>query len=145
MIRWGIIGLGNIAERFAKSLEYEKEGKLVGVASVSGRNIQYYKERYENITIYKSYEELLKDKDIDAVYIALPHGMHLKYTIRALNLKKAVLCEKPGALSGAEMERVLKCAKRNKVFYMEAVKTPFIPMIPVLKEVVDRKVIVDII
>ena len=143
MIKWGIIGLGNIAARFAKSLENESGGKLVAVASLSGKNVQYYTERY-NVNVYSTYEELLKSKDVDAVYIALPHELHLKYTIRALNLKKAVLCEKPGAMTYEEMYRVTKCAKRNKTFYMEAVKTPFIPMIEVIKEVLSNKIIGDV-
>lgn len=144
MIKWGIIGLGNIAARFAKSLENDSGGKLTAVASLSGKNTSYYIERYNHIKVYNTYEDLLKSKDVDAVYIALPHELHLKYTIKALNLKKAVLCEKPGTMTYEEMHRITKCAKRNKTFYMEAVKTPFIPMIKVIKKVLDNKIIGDV-
>lgn len=144
MVRWGIIGLGNIAKRFAKSLEYEKDGKLVAVAGKTEDKRIYFKETYTDITVYDSYDKLFNDPEIDAVYIALPHRFHAKWSIRGLNKKKAILCEKPSAINLCELDRVLKCAKRNKTFYMEAVKTPFAPMFDVIKDVLKNGVIGEI-
>ena len=144
MVRWGIIGLGNIAKRFAKSLEYEEDGKLVAAAGKTESKRIYFKETYEDIKVYDSYDKLFNDPDIDAVYIALPHRFHAKWSIRGLNKGKAILCEKPSALNVSELDRVLKCAKRNKTFYMEAMKTPFVPMFDVIKDVINSGVIGDI-
>ena len=134
MVRWGIIGLGNIANRFAKSLEYEKYGKLVAVAGKTENKRMYFKEAYKDVKVYESYDELFNDQDIDAVYIALPHRFHAKWSIRGLNKGKAILCEKPSTLNSSELDGILKCAKRNKTFYMEAMKTPFVPMFDLIKE-----------
>jgi len=144
MVRWGIIGLGNIAKRFAKSLEHEKDGTLVAVAGKTESKRIYFKETYKNITAYESYDKLFNDPNVDAVYIALPHRFHAKWSIRGLNNGKSILCEKPSALEFSELMRVLKCAKRNKTFYMEAIKTPFVPMFDVIKDVLKSGVIGDI-
>ena len=144
MIRWGIIGLGNIAKRFAKSLQFDKGAKLFAVASRTEEKIKYYEDTYNGVKVFNSYEDLIKDDDIDAVYIALPHKLHMEYTIKALNAKKAVLCEKPSCMNSKELEKVIKCAKVNKRFYMEAVKTPFIPIIEVIKKVLQDNVIGNI-
>lgn len=144
MVRWGILGLGNIAKRFAKSLEYEKDGQLIAVAGKTESKRMYFKETYKDVKVYDSYDKLFNDPDIDAVYIALPHRFHAKWSIRGLNKGKAILCEKPSALNVSELDRVLKCAKRNKTFYMEAMKTPFVPMFDVIKDVLKNGVIGDI-
>lgn len=144
MVRWGIIGLGNIAKRFSKSLEYEENGKLVAVAGKTENKRTYFKETYKDIKVYDSYDKLFNDPNIDAVYIALPHRFHAKWSIRGLNKGKAILCEKPSALNVSELDKVLKCAKRNKTFYMEAMKTPFVPMFDVIKDVLKNGVIGDI-
>lgn len=144
MVRWGIIGLGNIAKRFAKSLEYEKDGKLVAVAGKTENKRMYFKEAYKDVKVYESYDELFNNQDIDAVYIALPHRFHAKWSIRGLNKGKAILCEKPSTLNSSELGGILKCAKRNKTFYMEAMKTPFVPMFDLIKDVLKSGVIGDI-
>ena len=69
MIKWGIIGLGNIAMRFAKSLSYTNEGKLYAIASKTKEKRDEFYEQYKCEKVYDDYNELLKDKEIDAVYI----------------------------------------------------------------------------
>lgn len=144
MIKWGIIGLGNIAMRFAKSLSYSKEGELYAIASKTKEKRDVFYEQYKCEKVYKEYNELLNDEKVDAVYIALPHGLHKYWSIEALKHKKAVLCEKPVGLNSEEMKEIKKEALLNNVFFMEAMKTRFIPLIHNIKELIKNKEIGDI-
>lgn len=144
MVRWGIIGLGNIAVRFAKSLEKSHDGYLYGVASRVLEKSKSFSEEYNCKKFYDSYDELLNDENIDVVYIALPHGLHKEWSIKALNKKKAVLCEKPVTLNKDEMIEVKKVAIENKTFFMEAMKTRFLPAIEELKTSLNNNVIGEI-
>ena len=144
MIKWGVIGLGNIAMRFAKSLSYTNEGKLYAIASKTKDKRDYFYEQYNCDKVYADYYELLDDENIDAVYIALPHGLHKYWSIEALRHKKAVLCEKPVGLNSEEMKEIKKEALINNTFFMEAMKTRFIPLIHTIKEIIKNKEIGDI-
>ncbi|WP_026886318.1 Gfo/Idh/MocA family protein [Clostridium beijerinckii] len=144
MIRWGIIGLGNIALRFAKSLSYSNEGKLYAIASRTKEKRNEFYDRYNCEKIYKDYNELLMDEEVDAVYIALPHGLHKHWSIEALRHKKAVLCEKPVGINSEEMKEIKKEALLNNTFFMEAMKTRFIPIISDIKKLIRSKEIGDI-
>lgn len=135
MVRWGIIGLGNIAERFSASLSHSKTGRLAAVASHQEAKRAAYLARYPGLTVYDSYEMLFRDPDIDAVYIAVPHSMHKGLCLQALRAKKAVLCEKPVSLSEVEAKEIIACAQENHVFFMEALKTRFIPAIGEIKAI----------
>lgn len=144
MIKWGIIGLGNIAIRFAKSLSYTNEGKLYAIASKTKDKRDSFYKQYDCDKVYEDYHELLKDEEIDAVYIALPHGFHKYWSIEALRHKKAVLCEKPVVLNSEEMKEIRKEALLNNTFFMEAMKTRFIPLIHTIKELIKSKDIGEI-
>jgi len=145
MIKWGIIGLGNIAMRFAKSLSYTKEGRLYAIASKTEEKRDAFYEQYKCEKIYEDYNDLLNDAEIDAVYIALPHGVHKYWSIEALKHKKAVLCEKPVGLNSEEMKEIKEEALANNTFFMEAMKTRFIPLIHTIKEIIKNKEIGEII
>jgi predicted dehydrogenase len=145
MIRWGIIGLGNIAMRFAKSLSYSSEGKLYAIASKTKEKRDAFYEKYNCEKVHEDYSELLKDEKLDAVYIALPHGVHKYWSIKALRHKKAVLCEKPVGLNSEEMKEIKEEAISNNTFFMEAMKTRFIPLIHDIKEIIRNKEIGEII
>lgn len=145
MIKWGIIGLGNIAKRFAKSLSYSNEGDLYAIASKTKDKRDAFHEQYKCDKVYKNYNELLEDEELDAVYIALPHGLHKYWAIEALKHKKAVLCEKPVGLNSDEIEEIKKEAHLNNTFFMEAMKTRFIPLIHTIKETIKNNEIGEII
>ncbi|NOW07368.1 Gfo/Idh/MocA family protein [Clostridium beijerinckii] len=144
MIRWGIIGLGNIALRFAKSLSYSNEGKLYAIASRTKEKRDEFYDKYNCEKVYENYNELLTDEEVDAVYIALPHGFHKHWSIEALRHKKAVLCEKPVGINSEEMVEIKKEALLNSTFFMEAMKTRFIPIISDIKKIIRNKEIGDI-
>ncbi|MDG5855050.1 Gfo/Idh/MocA family protein [Clostridium beijerinckii] len=144
MIRWGIIGLGNIALRFAKSLSYSNEGKLYAIASRTKEKRDEFYDKYNCEKVYENYNELLRDEEVDAVYIALPHGFHKHWSIEALKHKKAVLCEKPVGINSEEMKEIKKEAVLNNTFFMEAMKTRFVPIISDIKRMIRNKEIGDI-
>lgn len=144
MIKWGIIGLGNIANRFAKSLSYSNDGELYAIASKTKEKLNVFYEEHKCEKLYEDYDELLKDKDIDAVYIAIPHGLHKYWAIKALKHKKAVLCEKPVGLNAEEMREIKEEVILNNTFFMEAMKTRFISLIHDIKKIIKNKEIGEI-
>lgn len=144
MIKWGIIGLGNIAMRFAKSLSHADDGILYAIASKTKEKRDLFYNEYKCEKIYEDYHELLNDKEIDAVYIALPHGFHKYWSIEALRHKKAVLCEKPVGINSDEMKEIKREAVINNTFFMEAMKTRFIPLIKDIKNVIRNNEIGEI-
>lgn len=144
MIKWAIIGLGNIAERFAKSLSNSSEGILYAIASKTKEKRDVFYEQYRCKKIYEDYNDLLGDEEIDAVYIALPHIFHKYWSIEALKHRKAVLCEKPVGLNSKEMEEIKREAILNNTFFMEAMKTRFIPLIHDIKKIIKNNEIGEI-
>ncbi|QVY65445.1 Gfo/Idh/MocA family protein [Polaribacter sp. Q13] len=126
-IKWGIIGLGNIAQKFAKDLATVENAELVAVASRSQENADKFALKYNSKKAYASYSDLANDAEVDAVYIATPHSFHKEHAILCLQHKKAVLCEKPFAMNLQEVEEMIAVAKENNVLLMEALWTYFLP------------------
>ena len=144
MIKWGIIGAGNIAQRFARSLAHSHQGKLYAVASHTDANLDYFSKEYKDIVIYNDYMRLLEDKNVDVVYIALRHKDHYKWSKEALMHCKPVLCEKPATLTVEEIIDLKKLSIEKHTFFMEGIKTRFIPVIQELKRLLDEEVIGEI-
>jgi predicted dehydrogenase len=126
-IRWGIIGLGKIANKFAKDIQTVENCQLYAVASRHQEKATSFAKQYNAVNAYDSYEALAADPDIDAVYIATPHSFHKAHSILCMNHKKAVLCEKPLAMNIMEVEEMIVAAKVNNVLFMEALWTYFLP------------------
>ncbi len=127
MIRWGIVGAGNIAKRFAGSLQYEKDACLYAISGRNAEKLKAFQSEHPCEKIYLSHEELTNDQQIDAVYIALPHDMHAEWSIKALQKKKAVLCEKPASINEIEVRKMIDAAEMNHTLFMEAMKSRFEP------------------
>lgn len=127
MIRWGILGGGNIARRFAQSMEDVSGSRITAVSCRSREKAEDFAGRYSIERAFGSHESLLEDDQIDAIYLALPHGLHCRWAVRALKAGKAVLCEKPAAMSEEEMRLIAGTARECGVLFMEAMKTRFIP------------------
>lgn len=126
-IRWGIIGLGKIANKFAQDIQTVDNCQLYAVASRHQEKANSFAKQHNATKAYGDYETLAADPNIDAVYIATPHSSHKEYTILCLNHKKAVLCEKPLAMNVQDVEDMIAVAKENKVLLMEALWTYFLP------------------
>ncbi len=137
MIRWGIVGAGNIANTFAKDLALVPGNRLCAVASRSLSKASEFAKNYGAEHSFGSYDELFMSDVVDVVYIATPHTSHAKLSIKAMNHKKHVLCEKPMGMNSAEVELMLTKAKENNVFLMEALWTRFNPTIKKVKDLVN--------
>mgnify|MGYP000935931792 FL=1 len=138
-IRWGIIGLGKIANKFATDLMTLKNIELVAVASRNQQNADDFAQKFNAKKAYNSYLDLAKDNEVDAVYIATPHSFHKEHTLLCLQNKKAVLCEKPFAMNLQEVTEMISVAKENNVLLMEALWTYFLPQYAYLLEVIETK------
>ncbi|WP_282180421.1 Gfo/Idh/MocA family protein [Maribacter stanieri] len=144
MIKWGIVGAGNIAHSFSKDLALVNGGKLVSVASRNLEKAQAFADEYDAPNAYGSYEELFNSKTVDVIYLATPHTSHANLSIAAMKAGNAVLCEKPIGVNKSEVEQMVAVAKENNVFLMEALWTRFNPTIKKVKELVDNGTIGDI-
>lgn len=139
-INWGIIGLGKIASKFAQDLLTVESAQLYAVASRHQDKADSFAKQFKAKKAYDSYENLAKDPNIDAVYIATPHSFHKEHSILCLNHKKAVLCEKPFAMNREEVEEMILAANANNVLLMEALWTYFLPHYQyVLKELKSKR------
>lgn len=137
---WGILGPGGIARAFAKDLTF-LEGHTIGaVGSRSLNNAQVFAKDFGG-TAYGSYEELVNDSTIDAIYIATPHPAHHDNVILALNAGKPVLCEKPFAVNAAEAQAMIDAASHNKVALMEAMWARFLPHYAKVREIIASGVL----
>lgn len=137
MIRWGILGAGKIAVRFAESLKHEPDSILKAIAVRKAEKAEIFRERFEFDRAYLNYDALIQDEEIDAVYLSLPHGLHKEWAVKALLNHKAVLCEKPAALSYEEMKEISEAARAGNSLFMEAMKTRFVPMYEEIKKIIQ--------
>ena len=117
--KWGIIGTGSIARKFADGLRQSRTGELVAVGSRSQASANAFTSEFP-ATAHGSYEALLADPAVEAVYVCTPHPMHAEWAIKAADAGKHVLCEKPLAMQHADALAMIEAARRNDVFLMEA-------------------------
>ncbi len=144
-IKWGIIGLGKIAHRFAEDMLFSENSILYGVASRSLDKAREFGNRYNSVKYFGSYEELIEDDEIDIVYIATPHAFHFENTMMCLKKGKNVLCEKPMGMNSIEVKEMIDEAGKRNLFLMEAMWTRFIPATGKMLELLHEKAIGDII
>jgi predicted dehydrogenase len=128
-VRWGIVGPGKIAEKFARDIEWARHAELIAVASRSEHNAIHFAKKYKLKKAYGSYEDLYADKEIDAIYVATPHPFHFKNASDASAAGKAVLCEKPLTMNLKECEDLIKISHKNNTYLMEGMWTYFLPAI----------------
>lgn len=119
-LAWGIIGTGNIASAFARGLAGSHSGKLVGVGSRTMAGAETFGKKFDVPHRHGSYEALLADPQVTAVYISTPHPQHMEWAIKAAQAGKHILCEKPLAMNYAQAAQIVEAARQNNVFLMEA-------------------------
>jgi len=139
--KWGIMGCGNIAGQFATSLQTVSGAQLHAVASRSAEKAIEFGRNFNALESYGSYEKLVKDPEVDAIYIATPHNLHLENAMMCLDYKKAVLCEKPLTVNADEAQRMIAEARKNETFLMEAFWTRFLPSTIKLNQLLNDGVI----
>lgn len=126
-IRWGILGCGKIARKFASDLQLLNNASLEAVASRDGENAAAFAKDFNATKSYGGYTAFLESPDIDVVYVATPHGLHYEHVMLCLQYGKAVLCEKAFALNTQQAKAMIAKARERKVFLMEALWSKFIP------------------
>jgi len=136
-IRWGILGAGNIAEKFAAALNYTEGAGVYAIASADAGKGKAFAGRHKASRQYSRYEDLAKDPAVDIIYIATPHAFHYEQTLLCLRHGKAVLCEKPLALNYSQASAMVNEARKQELFLMEGMWTRFMPSIIKAKELVD--------
>lgn len=126
-LKWGILGPGNIARDFAQALN-RVNGEVYAVASRNKERAEKFARENNVKKAYGSYDEIIKDKDIDVVYIATPHSNHYEYIIKSLNNNKHVLCEKAITVNERELEEALKIAREKNLVLEEAMTLFHMPL-----------------
>lgn len=129
MIKFGIVGAGGIAQKFARDLKLVNHARLVAVSARTAEKAKNYQKAYQCEYAFNSYEAMAKSDVIDAVYIATPHNFHKVHALLFLNHGKHVLVEKPFAVNALESKEMIDAAKHNRVLIMEAMWTHFLPAV----------------
>jgi len=132
-IRWGLLGTGNITRKLLAGAAGTSTADIVAVGSRDGDRATAFAAANGIARAHGSYEALLADPEVDAVYISLPNGLHHGWTMHALAAGKHVLCEKPLTLNAADAERMLAVAREHDRFLMEAMWTACHPTIGALR------------
>lgn len=140
-IAWGIIGAGRIARKFAAALHEISTSKLVAIASRDAARAVTIAADLGAPVAYGSNEQLLADPQIQAVYIGLPNGLHVEWSLKAAQAGKHVLCEKPLAPTAAEAAHMLATARAHNVWLAEAFMYRFHPRTKKLAELVQSGII----
>lgn len=144
-IRWGILGCGKIADKFASDLLLSKNAILEACASRDKAKSEAFAKKHHATLYFENYEELALCENIDVIYIATPNSFHLEHSILCLKNKKAVLCEKPLSINKLEAEQMIRVARENDVFLMEAMWTGFLPTIQKVQNSIQKGSIGEII
>jgi len=134
-IRWGIVGPGWVANRFAEGLKYTDDGVLEAVVSKSSpEKVQEFARVHNIPKAYGNYEEFLADEDIDIVYVSILNSDHKKMVLDCFKAGKPVLCEKPFAINAKETQEMIEAAKKADLFLMEAMWSRFLPVMKTVRQ-----------
>ena len=144
MLSIGILGLGKIADRVAKGIEYAKNGELVAVSSRNIDKAKAFAYKYHADIFYDNYMDMLQDDRVDIIYICTPNILHKEHIMLALKYHKHVICEKPMVLNLEDLDECFAYARKQNCFLMEAHKTVFTPLNIYLLEKINEGIIGEI-
>jgi len=146
-VKWGIIGLGGIASKFADGFQFTKNARLFAISSKNENKLLEFKNKFqidENFC-FSNYESLLECKDLDIVYIALPHSLHHEWVIKSIKKEKNILVEKPATVNFLQMENIKNNLKNKNIFFSEAFMYRYHPQIPKIIDLLKNKIIGNLI
>jgi len=143
-VRWGLLATGAIARAFARGIQHSQTGELLAVGSRARAKAEAFGAEFNVPRRYGSYEELLADRDVEAVYISTPHPLHAEWAIKAAEAGKHLLVEKPLAMNEYEGQLMIEAARANRVFLMEAYMYRCHPQTARLIELLRQREIGDV-
>jgi len=144
-IKWGVMGTADIARgQTIPGMQLAENCELYAIAGRTAEKAQKFQKEFGFQKAYEGYEALLKDPEVEAVYVPLPNSLHAEWSIRALQAGKHVLCEKPLAPTEAEARRMFAAAEENHVFLMEAFAYLHNPLVDAVKAALDAGAIGEI-
>jgi predicted dehydrogenase len=134
-LRWGIMGTGNIASKFASDLQLSAECEVAAVGSRTSAKAQRFADKFGSRLAFGSYRELAECDEIDAVYVAVPNPVHHSAALLAIEAGKAVLVEKPFTIDLGEAQALVAAARERQVFLMEGMWTRCLPHMRRIREI----------
>jgi predicted dehydrogenase len=137
-IRWGILGCGKIARKFASDLQWVRDAKLVAIGAREQSTADAFAKDFPVEYKHNSYKALAENFEVDVIYIATPHALHYEHVMLCLQNKKAVLVEKAFAINYSQAKQMIDFAKSQQTFLMEAFWTRFLPHYLKVKEMVEQ-------
>lgn len=143
-IKWGILGPGKIARKFAQDLLLHPEAEIYAVASRDSERAANFAAEFNVSRKYVSYQELVQDPEVDIIYIATPHVFHYEQAQLCLNAGKNILCEKPFGMNAREVTAISELAGNKGLFAMEGIWTRFIPGTEKVLEIINSGAIGEI-
>jgi len=143
-LAWGILGTGSIAHALARGVLASKTGELLAVGSRAQESAEKFGDEFGIPKRYGSYEALLADPGVQAVYVCTPHPMHAEWAIKAAEAEKHILCEKPIGINYPQAMAMVEAARENNVFLMEAFMYRCHPQTTRLVELIREKAIGEV-
>jgi predicted dehydrogenase len=138
-LRWGVIGTGGIAAAFTEDLALTGSGEVVAVGSRTATAADGFADAHGVPRLHASYEALVADPEVDAVYVATPHPLHHSAALLALRAGKPALVEKPFTMTAAEARDLVDTARAGGLFLMEAMWTRFLPHVQAIRELLASR------
>ena len=140
MVRWGILGLGKIAEKFAEAIQEVENAELIAISSLENKKLNFFGKKHNIVEKYRfnTYENLLNCDEVDAVYIATLNNTHAELIIKSAKAKKNILCEKPMSLNYKEAIEVFNQLKKSKVFFSEAFAYRYHPQTEIITNLIKN-------
>jgi predicted dehydrogenase len=143
-LQWGILGTGNIARQFCLGVLTAHRSSLAAVGSRSAESALAFARTHQIPSAYGSYQQLLADPNVKAVYNSLPNSLHHEWTIAALKAGKHVLCEKPFAINTSQAQEMFDVAKRQGLVVVEAFMYRCHPLIHAVQKAIADGAIGDV-
>lgn len=136
--KWGILGPGKIAEKFCEAMKVTEHSEVYAVASRDKEKAKVFGEKYGAARQYGNYKAMMKDSEVDVIYIATPHSFHYGQAMQCLENNKPVLCEKPMCINYKESSKLVETAIKKNLFLMEGMWTFCMPFMQKIKQVIDE-------
>ena len=137
-LNWGLLSTARINDKIIPAINNSKYANVYAVATSSNKDIKNYAKSRKIPNYFNSYEDLIKDKNVDVIYISTPNHLHTKWIIKAVKENKNVLCEKPITISVKEINKIKKIVLKNDVTVQEATMMRFHPQTAYIRELLDK-------